>query len=43
MLPDSSLLVGQKLEENAKIELFKCDILGNFQTMCLKLMQGYLA
>ena len=43
VFPDRSLLVGQKLEENAKIELFKCDILGNFQTMCLKLMQGHLA
>ena len=34
MLPDRSLLIGQKLVENAKIQKFKCDILSNFQTMC---------
>ena len=34
MLPDSSLLIGQKLVENAKIQKSKCDILSNFQTMC---------
>ena len=34
MLPDRSVLIGQKLVENAKIEKFKCDILSNFQTMC---------
>ena len=33
MLPDRSVLIGQKLVENAKIE--KCDILGDFQTLCL--------
>ena len=27
MLPDRSLLIGQKLVENAKIEKCKCDIL----------------
>ena len=27
MLPDKSLLLGQKLLENAKIDKFKCDIL----------------
>ena len=27
VLPDRSLLIGQKLVENAKIEKFKCDIL----------------
>ena len=27
MLPDRSLLVGQKMVENAKIQKFKCDIL----------------
>ena len=32
MLPDRSLLIGQKLVKNAKIEKFKCDILSNFQT-----------
>ena len=30
MLPDRSLLIGQKLVENAKIEKLKCDILGDF-------------
>ena len=34
VLPDRSLLIGQKLEENGKIQKFKCDILSNFQTMC---------
>ena len=33
MLPDRSILIGQKLVENAKIQKFKCDILSNFQTM----------
>ena len=28
-----SLLIGQKLMENAKIEKFECDFLGDFQTM----------
>ena len=32
MLPDRSLLIGQKLVENAKNEQLKCDILSNFQT-----------
>ena len=32
MLPDRSVLIGQKLVENAKIKKFKCDILSNFQT-----------
>ena len=39
VLPDRSVLIGQKLVENAKIEKkIKCDILSNFQTMwkCLK-------
>ena len=34
VLPDRSVLIGQKLVENAKIQKFKCDILGDFQTMC---------
>ena len=34
VLPDMSVLIGQKLVENAKIQKFKCDILSNFQTMC---------
>ena len=33
LLPDRSVLIGQKLMENAKIQKFKCDILSNFQTM----------
>ena len=36
MLPDRSLLIGQKLVENAKNE--KCDNLSNFQTLCLRLL-----
>ena len=32
-LPDRSVLIGQKLIENAKIQKFKCDILGDFQTL----------
>jgi len=34
VLPDRSVLIGQKLVENAKMPKFKCDILGDFQTMC---------
>ena len=34
MLPDRSVLIGQKLVENAKIQKFKCDIFIDFQTMC---------
>ena len=33
MLPDRSILKGQKLMESAKIEKLKCDILGDFQTL----------
>ena len=33
VLPDSSLLIGQKMMENAKIETFKCDLLRYFQTL----------
>ena len=32
VLPEKSILTGQKLVENAKIEKVKCNILGNFQT-----------
>ena len=31
-LPDRSVLIGQKLVENAKIH---CDIFGDFQTLCV--------
>ena len=34
VLPDRSILKGQKLMENAKMEKLKCDILGDFQTLC---------
>ena len=37
LLPDKSILIGQKLVENAKIKKFKCDILSNFDTMCMTL------
>ena len=33
VLPDRSVLIGQKLVENAKIQKFKCDILSNFRTL----------
>ena len=33
VLPDRSIVIGQKLVENAKIQKFKCDILSNFQIM----------
>ena len=33
VLPDMSILLGQKLVKNAKFQKFKCDILSNFQTM----------
>ena len=35
VLPDRSILIGQTLVENAKIEKFNCDILGDFQTLWL--------
>ena len=35
VLPDRSVLIGKKLVENAKIQKFKCDILSNFQTLCI--------
>ena len=34
-LPDMSILIRQKLVENAKIEKYKCDILGYFQPLCM--------
>ena len=37
VLPDRSLLIGQKLVENAKIGKFKCDIWSNFQTLLFSL------
>ena len=34
VLPDKSVLIGQQLMEKDKIQKFKCDILGDFQTVC---------
>ena len=34
VVPYRSILIRQKLVENAKIQKYKCDILNNFQTMC---------
>ena len=34
VLPDRSVIIGQKLVENAKIKKFNCHILSNFQTKC---------
>ena len=36
VLPDRSILIGQKLVENAKIESLKCDIFGDFQTLWVR-------
>ena len=36
VFPDMSVLIGQKLIEKAKIQKFKCDIWGDFQTLLLK-------
>ena len=38
VLPDRSVLIGQKLVENAKTQKLKCDSLSNFQTMWLCLV-----
>ena len=37
VLPDRSILTGQKLVKNAKIQKFKCHILSNFQTLWSRL------
>ena len=34
VLPDRSILIGQKISENTRIKKFKCDFLGDFQTVC---------
>ena len=34
VLPDKSLLIGQKLAENVKVKKLSCDNFGNFQTLC---------
>ena len=41
VLPDRSVLIGQKMVENAKIQKFKCVILSNFQTMCIVFLLTY--
>ena len=41
-LPDRSVLIGQKLVENAKIKKFKCDTLGDFQTLCTVLKTPFI-
>ena len=33
VLPDRSLLIRQKVVENAKVQKLKCDIFSNFQTL----------
>ena len=38
VLPDRSLLIGQKIVKNAKTEKFKYDILRNFLTLCTILL-----
>ena len=35
VLPDRSLLIWQKIGEHVKIEKLYCDILGDFQTLCI--------
>ena len=42
VLPDRSVLIGQKLVENAKVKRFKWDILSNFQTTCCSLFSSLL-
>ena len=39
VLPEKSILIGQKLVENDKVQKFKCDILSNFQTMWVQSKQ----
>ena len=40
VLPDRLVLIGQKLVENAKLKKFKCEILSNFQSMCMCCLVG---
>ena len=39
VLPDRSVVIGQKLVENAQIIKFKCDILSDFKTQFLKITE----
>ena len=34
VLPDRSILIGQKMMKNAKIQNLKCDTLSDFQPIC---------
>ena len=38
VLPDRSVLIGKKLVVKTNIQKFKCDILSNFQTMCISML-----
>ena len=38
VLPDRSISIEQKLVANAKIEKFKSEIFGDFQTLCHSLL-----
>ena len=40
VLPDMSVVIRQKMVEKAKIQKFKWDILGDFQTMCIPIHQN---
>ena len=42
VLPDKSILIGQKLVENAKIQKFKCDIWVTFKQCKLDEQVTYL-
>ena len=41
VLPDMSILKGQKLAKNAEIENLKCDNFGDFQTLCTSVVRTY--
>ena len=42
VLPDRSVLIRQKLVESAKIQKYKLDILGDFQTLCSVFQKNWL-
>ena len=42
VLPDRSILLGQKLLENAKIQKFKWDILEDFQTLWVVMSDDHM-
>ena len=43
VLPDGSLVMGLKLMKNVKIQKLKCDILRNFQTICIRKSLNFCA